>query len=130
RTSPATTTQRRPRCTSAPRPTAWPRGDSGPAAPEPGPRLKAAPAPSGPAFFYREARLSPARSLPGKRGRRMRSIAGLLVALAWLVATPGARAGEDIYFIDQHTTLVSEYGGTVEQQLLVAMDVQPEGRGA
>lgn len=58
----------------------------------------------------------------------MRGIAGLLVALAWLVATPDARAGEEIYFIDQHTTLASGYGGTVEQQLLVAMDVQPEGR--
>lgn len=58
----------------------------------------------------------------------MRSIAGLVVALAWLVAAPGARAGEDIYFIDQHTTLVPEHGGTLEQQLLVAMDVQPEGR--
>lgn len=59
----------------------------------------------------------------------MRGIALVLAAFAWLLATPDARAGEDIYFIDQQTTLMSGYGGTVEQQLLMAMEVKPEGRG-
>lgn len=59
----------------------------------------------------------------------MRGIAMVLAALAWLVAAHDVRAGDDIYFIDQQTTVAGGPAGGVDLQLLVAMGLQSEGRG-
>jgi hypothetical protein len=59
----------------------------------------------------------------------MRIIAGAIVALACALAAPGTHAGEDIYYVDQQTTIEGAYGGTITQQVLMGVKLQQKGAG-